>query len=40
MSIKIRSAIGWLAWTVSALGILNLGLLPGDLGESLCGPWG
>jgi hypothetical protein len=24
----------------SALGILNLGLLPGDLGESLCGPWG
>ena len=40
MSMKTRSAIGWLAWAGGAFGILNLGLLPGDYGESLCGPWG
>jgi hypothetical protein len=40
MSINTRSVIGWLAWTGGALGILNLGLLPLDLGEALCGPWG
>ncbi len=40
MFIKTRSVIGWLARTGSALCILNLGLLPSDVGESLCGPWG
>jgi hypothetical protein len=40
MSLSARSAIGWLAWIGAAFGILNLGLLPGDFGESLCGPWG
>ena len=40
MSIKTRFLVGWLAWGVVALGVLNLGLIPGDFGHSLCGPWG
>ena len=40
MSIKTRFVVGWLAWGVIALGVLNLGLIPGDYGDALCGPWG
>lgn len=40
MCVKSRSVIGWLAWGVVALGIVHLGDIPGDFGESLCGPWG
>jgi hypothetical protein len=40
MSIKTRSVIGWLAWGGAAFGIVNLGHLPGDFEEALCGPWG
>jgi hypothetical protein len=40
MSLKTRSVLGWLAWGGAAFSIVNLGRLPGDFGESLCGPWG
>jgi hypothetical protein len=40
MSIKARSVIGWLAWAAAALGGLSLAGVPGEFGESLCGPWG
>jgi hypothetical protein len=40
MSIKARSVLGWLAWGGATFAILNLYLVPGDFGESLCGPWG
>ena len=40
MSIKTHPVIGWLVWGGAALGIVHLGRIPGDFGESLCGPWG
>jgi hypothetical protein len=40
MSLKVRPVLGWLAWGGAAFGVLQLGQLPGDVGESLCGPWG
>jgi hypothetical protein len=40
MSRKMRPVLGWLAWGAAALGVLQLGQLPGDVGEGLCGPWG
>jgi hypothetical protein len=40
MSFKARSVVGWLAWGGAAFGSLSLALVPGDFGESLCGPWG
>ncbi len=40
MSIKTRSVIGWLALGGAAFAIVNLGRLPGDFEDALCGPWG
>ena len=40
MFTKTLSVIGWLAWGVIALGVVNLGHLPGDFETALCGPWG
>jgi hypothetical protein len=40
MSAKLHPAISWLAWATACVAILNLGLIPGNFGESLCGPWG
>ena len=36
----IGYAMTLLAWVLAAFGVLQLGLLPGDYGHSLCGPWG
>jgi hypothetical protein len=40
MDIKVGPIIGSLAWAGAAFGSLSLALVPGDFGESLCGPWG
>jgi hypothetical protein len=37
---KIRLAIGWVVLGGAAFAFVNLGQLPGDFGESLCGVWG
>jgi len=39
-SLKLRSAMGWLAWGAAAFAIVNLSQLPGDFELPLCGPWG
>ena len=40
MSLPFRQLFWLLAWLIAAFGLLNLANLPGDFGESLCGPWG
>jgi hypothetical protein len=40
VAIETRSIVGWLTWGAFAFGIVNLGHLPGEFEDSLCGPWG
>jgi hypothetical protein len=35
-----RALLAILAWWLLALGSLTINLIPGEFGESLCGPWG
>jgi hypothetical protein len=37
---KMRSVMGWLAWSAASVGVLAVSQLPGDFELSLCGPWG
>jgi hypothetical protein len=40
MALKLHHLLGFLVWLVLTYGVLALSTLPGDFGESLCGPWG
>jgi hypothetical protein len=45
MTIRTAHAAWLLAWLALAVGLLQVGILPGDLGhalfgDALCGPWG
>jgi hypothetical protein len=40
MSLTPRHLLLVLAWTGLTFGVLAVSLVPGDLGEAFCGPWG
>ncbi len=38
--LRVRWAVGLLAWSGALYGALSLAHIPGDWGHALCGPWG
>jgi hypothetical protein len=40
MTLTVRYLAWLLAWSGVLYGVLCVGILPGDFGHALCGPWG
>jgi hypothetical protein len=40
VTLKRRHLLLLVAWAGLTFGVLGISLVPGDFGESLCGPWG
>ncbi len=40
MNSRVCYLAALLLWGAAAYGVLQLGLVPGDYGHELCGPWG